>query len=514
MALLVGVLILIALAIFAVENWSPAVPLVILGAQTVALPIALWVIGAILAGALTMLAIAVLLQLAGGASSGPRRPRGDRYGDDDDRRRRYVVDEPPDDGGPRRARANPYVDEVSEVDADYGALDEDDGYAGRDRSDREPRYRPAASSAASPQHSDDWDSFSQPRQAWEDWERSPRQGQGQGYRNVRQATNVRRVTVDQVLDVSPIDATRARREDSDRRYAEDEGEEEDWSRWSSDEAPPPGSRPSSRSGPELDPELDPDYIDINPDYRAYRPTVPSEDYRTAPEPDVRADFHSDYGPEPAYEPVYEPPYEPAYDQYEPPYEAPPEPNRPRYADGADGANAAAYPDGDDDYIVDYGDEEEIDRFELRPRRRREASSASAQADGDRPGESADDGGDDDWPDWEDEEDASAKAKAVMEESAEDRTPRDIYEVPGKPRAVSRSGSIYAYRYRPDDAEADAPKDDGLEDDTAGGDLASEEPPTAELGNIPDDDSASDSESTGRILTPPYRPDSSRSDSTS
>jgi hypothetical protein len=57
-------LILGGITLFALQNWLPALPLVILGAQTQALPLTVWMLGAIAAGASTTLAIAGLFRLS------------------------------------------------------------------------------------------------------------------------------------------------------------------------------------------------------------------------------------------------------------------------------------------------------------------------------------------------------------------------------------------------------------------------------------------------------------------
>ncbi|NEQ32220.1 MAG: hypothetical protein F6K04_14670 [Leptolyngbya sp. SIO4C5] len=72
-----------ALVLFALQNTSPALPLVFLGVQTQALPIAVWLVGAIAAGAITALLLAGLMDLAGGRSpanprSGWTQPQGDK----------------------------------------------------------------------------------------------------------------------------------------------------------------------------------------------------------------------------------------------------------------------------------------------------------------------------------------------------------------------------------------------------------------------------------------------------
>jgi uncharacterized integral membrane protein len=57
-------LILAGLALFALQNWSPVLPLVILGLRTQAFPLAIWMIGAIAAGAATTVAVSTLFSLS------------------------------------------------------------------------------------------------------------------------------------------------------------------------------------------------------------------------------------------------------------------------------------------------------------------------------------------------------------------------------------------------------------------------------------------------------------------
>lgn len=52
------------LTLFALQNWSPVVPLVVLGVQTQAFPLAVWMVGAIAAGAFTTLVIAALFGIS------------------------------------------------------------------------------------------------------------------------------------------------------------------------------------------------------------------------------------------------------------------------------------------------------------------------------------------------------------------------------------------------------------------------------------------------------------------
>lgn len=65
-----------ALALFVFQNLSPVLPLVVLGVPTIALPVGLWVLGAIAAGAFTSILIAALTRLAAPrfSHSSSRRP--------------------------------------------------------------------------------------------------------------------------------------------------------------------------------------------------------------------------------------------------------------------------------------------------------------------------------------------------------------------------------------------------------------------------------------------------------
>ena len=62
--LLLLLLILVGLAAFTLQNWAFQLPLVFLGKQTLVLPLSVWVLGAIAAGALTTLLLTALFQLS------------------------------------------------------------------------------------------------------------------------------------------------------------------------------------------------------------------------------------------------------------------------------------------------------------------------------------------------------------------------------------------------------------------------------------------------------------------
>lgn len=62
--LLLPLLILLGLALFALQNWSPVLPIVVAGLPTQALPLAIWMLAAIAAGAATTVAVSSLLSLS------------------------------------------------------------------------------------------------------------------------------------------------------------------------------------------------------------------------------------------------------------------------------------------------------------------------------------------------------------------------------------------------------------------------------------------------------------------
>ncbi|MBW4658714.1 MAG: hypothetical protein KME15_08570 [Drouetiella hepatica Uher 2000/2452] len=72
-------LILGGLVMFALQNMSPALPLVILGTATQPLPLALWIGGAIASGAVTTLLISGLSGLGRSTRRAPNRPAANRF---------------------------------------------------------------------------------------------------------------------------------------------------------------------------------------------------------------------------------------------------------------------------------------------------------------------------------------------------------------------------------------------------------------------------------------------------
>ncbi|MGB3614201.1 MAG: hypothetical protein WBA10_10440 [Elainellaceae cyanobacterium] len=527
MVLLFGLLILAILAVFAIENWAPVVPLVLFGAQTAALPMALWVIGALLAGALTVLLVAVLLQLLTPRSPSGRRPwDAARYADEEQMRQRYVEDDTLDGGGysggvsrgsktgPQGRsrwgkRTNPYVDDASELDDpddgdDYG---NDDGDENRD-----PVYRPfsngsvSSTASRSPRQAqgktqDSWDSFSQPRQDWADFGSDRRQSDRQQNNRYQPEPPPYRASsrdVDVVVEVDPIDVAPSR-DGRDGRGGV--GGEEDWNDWSGYEEPAPSERPIAERSPI---GYSDEYSQRDEPRSAYEEeTYSNERYADERHTDERyADEHyvDDGYTSDQYANTAEPDEvvgEESYDSDS----APPEPlYEPPYNDGSYDNGDRQYrddsPDSDsdyEDYIVDYGDEAEIDQFDVAAARRGGAAQPNPAAGVDpvADGDDADDA--EGWNNWDDDEPTDAPTPP------ETAPPRDIYEVPAEPKAVSRSGSIYTYSYR-DSASEDGPEDPVADNSTTAEDSSPEA----------NDD---DADSPDRTLIPPYRPDDASPDAT-
>lgn len=129
--LLVWLVMLAALTILAVQNLSPAIPLVVLSSRTIALPLSFWLLGAIAIGALTTLLLYSLSQLAA-PSRRPYRPMGQR-----------LSSPPPDDD-----RVNRFSAATAE------------------------RSNSRSESPSPSAYDTDWESFRAPEQ-WDDWEQRP-----------------------------------------------------------------------------------------------------------------------------------------------------------------------------------------------------------------------------------------------------------------------------------------------------------------------------------------------------
>jgi hypothetical protein len=186
--LILLIVIISALIVFALENASPVVPLVILGSETVALPLWVWLLGAIAAGALTTLIIAGLIQVAG---SSPRPPKSGYYSDrpryrpptddaafDDDEDWQVVDVE-----GDRPSTAQPFSSRPSDAQSGASPMESstkptaNTGFfnrekTGQDASQDEKRtsfFSSFSSKPPSPASLEDWDQFSLRRSDWDDW---------------------------------------------------------------------------------------------------------------------------------------------------------------------------------------------------------------------------------------------------------------------------------------------------------------------------------------------------------
>ncbi|MCU0565996.1 MAG: hypothetical protein MUF49_05295 [Oculatellaceae cyanobacterium Prado106] len=135
-------LILLSLGLLVWQNWSPSMPLVVLGLQTQALPLALWIGGAIAAGAATTLVVSALFGLSRfsavrrSSATGAKRPTNARV--TEGRQRPWT------NWGAERDRPQP-INTPSGRSAD--------------------RINPPSNNT---RFQDDWEAS--PREEWDDWE--------------------------------------------------------------------------------------------------------------------------------------------------------------------------------------------------------------------------------------------------------------------------------------------------------------------------------------------------------
>jgi uncharacterized integral membrane protein len=135
----IPLLILAGLALFALQNSSPVLPLVVLGFRTQALPLSIWMLGAIVAGAATTIAVSTLFSLTNFTAvrrSNKNRPPVNSYA-------------PPREATERESTNRPWA-----------------GAWGRNPT------RPAESRT---RIQDDWES--PPREEWDDWDEPSAGGQ-------------------------------------------------------------------------------------------------------------------------------------------------------------------------------------------------------------------------------------------------------------------------------------------------------------------------------------------------
>ncbi len=163
--LLVGFALAVVLVILAVQNLSPMLTLVVLGAPTVTLPFSAWLLGSAAVGVLLALLISTLLRLAT-PSSRPYRPLGQRVRSDDGR--------PQDRSNTDRLDASTAEYDTSR-DAYTPGTDSPNPRATSSSQDRETFQQTSAfvqPDLAADADGEDWDSYRSPSQ-WEDWGQQP-----------------------------------------------------------------------------------------------------------------------------------------------------------------------------------------------------------------------------------------------------------------------------------------------------------------------------------------------------
>jgi uncharacterized integral membrane protein len=147
-------LILVGVTLFALQNWSPVLPLVILGIQTQALPLAIWMVGAIAVGAITTLIISALFKLSSFTASPHRSKR---------KRASRVASDPrtPWSDQQNTSQQNTFQQNNDSMDVPFTVTDS------------VPDYVYAASNVAntaSNRTDDDWERSSTRSEEWDNWE--------------------------------------------------------------------------------------------------------------------------------------------------------------------------------------------------------------------------------------------------------------------------------------------------------------------------------------------------------
>ncbi|MEM9448500.1 MAG: LapA family protein [Cyanobacteria bacterium P01_E01_bin.6] len=496
--LLLLILFVGSLVIFTLENMSPVVPLVILGSQTQALPLAIWLVGAIALGVLTTLLVAGLMQVA---TSLPRSRTSRFYAD----RPRY-----------RPANAEPMRDDdeedwqVIDVEGDRSASVRSSSSAKTaprpsqihntraDEEDRSSRRSPQRSTTQQGQSSplEDWDQFTVRRTEWNDWnayEDAPaskkRWASGAGDRPLNnQAASSKQYQAGPETVI----------QDSADRDWEDWKDYRDQTFQGDDSEPYDAPRSSSPSAPDVYsfrepyPEADDypeDRYDVpdrsqrqetrrsatsydNEDNRYASQTYASqtiEDGRYEPDTFDRDDDAVDADRVDA-DHVYDSRGEPEDDDWErygtsqdevdyavaddrdadyDDYEIGVDPDIPSTHDdtveGDDGYYTSyVHYTEEDDYYDDYDDYAtgSVESSSVKKTRPSDPAEGSSE-----PRDRTDN--DDDFDDFDDWEDPEEKPKDSDDDT---KSGRRIYEVPQQPAAVNRTGTLYSYRYRSSDQQ--------------------------------------------------------------
>ncbi|MBD2089405.1 hypothetical protein H6F67_06015 [Microcoleus sp. FACHB-1515] len=277
------------LVLFVIQNWTPALPLVILGVPTQAIPLAFWMMGAIAAGAITTIAISALFRITAFTAA----PRPSK----------------------RKGRSKPFPP------------DPDRGIDPRDVDPRDVPYGVADSPRTRIQSDDDWEP--QPREVWDDWDApvASSSREEQRYRSVEDRPPVdfrmRDREPDRVERIEYRFTDEDRSEEREGNFPEEEPEfyrePDPVPNFGNDEPPvydaeykvyrpayrpleepdeppytePAYSEPNYTEPDDREPEYrDPDYIE--PDYRNEYPQPPY----TEPEREVWDDWEEEPEPEP------------------------------------------------------------------------------------------------------------------------------------------------------------------------------------------------------------------------
>ncbi|NEQ28546.1 MAG: hypothetical protein F6K28_58175, partial [Microcoleus sp. SIO2G3] len=138
------------LALFVLQNWTPVLPLVILGVPTQAIPLAFWMMGAIAFGAITTIVIAALFRITAFTAAPRKRRRKGRY-------------------PPGSASQSPLPPDVSPSN-------------GRGIDPMDVPYGVSNSPRTTIQSDDDWEP--QPREVWDDWETPVSGDREEQYRSI------------------------------------------------------------------------------------------------------------------------------------------------------------------------------------------------------------------------------------------------------------------------------------------------------------------------------------------
>jgi hypothetical protein len=552
--LLLLILVVGSLVIFVLSNMTPVVPLVILGAETQAFPLALWLLGAIAAGVVTTLLIAGLLQIAaGGARSRTNRFYADRpqyrpasadaIDDDDDW---HVIDLGDDEVSTHRAesRSPRFSREPSPPSSARQGRDRNG--SDRNGSDRQSPSSPSTSSASPLNSLDDWTRFTTPRTDWEDWnayEEAPssfsdrRPPMGDRPSAPRDRADSDTVIQDSVnrdwqdwqthqseqRDTYNSSSDEADEFDDDAYVAEPEpypdnesDRDEDEDRWAAmsdrygDSTFNREERYDSADG-DLDDDLSdgyaqdyddyPDNASVDEAFDDSRDSAAWEEYAAGyPSPNdaprYADEIDDDEAPRYADEAYSDGAY--ADEVYSDNFE---EGDRPSgwqaTEDVSEGYYTVSYTE-EDDYYDDY-DEYVTGSRQPRPSPgdRPPSNDAGVQSDEQTPAADDDLA---DFDDWE-AENAPAQPQATDADATESDRPGRIYEVPQRPASVSQSGTVYSYRYRPasEEQRTDPPTDTQPE--------SNDSPPVS----TDSDPSDSRQSSEPRILTTPPPTDGSEND---